>query len=158
MDGSFRRELVFEDLQSVMRDVESLRDSGCARAGEWNLAQTCGHLASWMAFPVSGYPRPPLIARVILRLSRGRAQKQLEQVLGKGLLPLGQRTARSTIPPADADEADAVASLRLAVDRFIDHDGNFHPSPFFGELDRAAHLKLQLVHCAHHLSFLRPSA
>ena len=42
------------------------------------------------------------------------------------------------------------------VDRFKVHDGPIVASPVFGELTPEEALKLQLQHCAHHLSFLTP--
>jgi hypothetical protein len=32
---------------------------------------------------------------------------------------------------------------------------SIHPSPFFGEMDHAQALRLQLALCGHHLDFLR---
>ena len=46
-----RRELYFSDLDEVVRDAEHLLAKGYDRAGNWNLAQVCTHLAEWMRFP-----------------------------------------------------------------------------------------------------------
>jgi hypothetical protein len=70
-------------------------------------------------------------------------------------MPSGRMTLAETIP-APGDDATGIERLRRAVARFRDHVGRFHASPLFGELDRATWEQLQLVHCAHHLSFLLP--
>jgi hypothetical protein len=63
----------------------------------------------------------------------------------------------ATIPrPDDMPDPEAVKKLVATVDRFKRHQGPFHASPLFGVLDRETLEKLQLIHCAHHLSFLVP--
>ncbi len=150
-----RRELAFDDLDAVMRDVEQLAASGYERAGNWDLAQVCGHLADWMRYPVEGYPKAPLPMRAMLwavRISIGK--RELRKILENGSMSAGNPTFRDTIPSPGGDEAAAVEQLRQVVTRFKTHEGKFHPSPVFGQLDRDAMTRLQLVHCAHHLSFL----
>ncbi|HEX6983723.1 MAG TPA: DUF1569 domain-containing protein, partial [Planctomycetaceae bacterium] len=60
-----RRTLVFHDLDDAVRDAESLLAGGYDRAGNWDLAQTCGHLVEWMSYPIDGYPRPPALLRPV---------------------------------------------------------------------------------------------
>lgn len=48
-----RRQLSFDDLDAVMRDVEQLAASCYDRVGNWDLAQICSHLSDWMRYPVS---------------------------------------------------------------------------------------------------------
>lgn len=54
-DKPQRRELKFLDFDNVIRDVEQLQARGYSRAGNWNLAQVCGHLADWMSYPLDGF-------------------------------------------------------------------------------------------------------
>lgn len=153
-----RRTLVFEDLPSVMRDVDALQADGYTKTGEWDLSLTCAPLADWMAFPVSGYPRMPLRMRPMLWLFRTMAgRRKLDEILTGGTHPAGMRTAPSTVHPADLDESAAVARLCETVERFRLHEGRYHASPLFGDLDEDTHLRIQLFHCAHHLGFLIPS-
>jgi hypothetical protein len=42
------------------------------------------------------------------------------------------------------------------VERLKAHTGAIIPSPFFGPMSKDECVGLQLVHCAHHLSFLVP--
>ena len=152
-----RRALRFDDLDAVVREVDSLRATGYERAGNWDLAGTCSHLADWMSFPLDGFPRAAAPIRAMLWVMKNTiGRSQLRKILASGSMPAGGPTLRETIPPPSGDETAAVDRLKRTVARFKDHTGPFHPSPLFGELDRDAATKLQLVHCAHHLSFLVP--
>jgi hypothetical protein len=152
-----RRELRFDSLDDVVRDAEQLLAKGYDKAGNWDLAQACGHLANWMSYPLDGFPRPPLPIRLLLAVMRNTVGKrELRRVLDSGRMPAGGPTVRESVPPAGGDAAAAVARLRTAAERFRDHPGPVHPSPLFGALTKDEATRLQLVHCAHHLSFLIP--
>jgi hypothetical protein len=73
-----------------------------------------------------------------------------------GSMPENVPTIPDTVPPAGGDEGKAVERLCAVVERFRDYDGALHPSPVFGPTDREMLTRLQLIHCAHHLSFLVP--
>lgn len=153
-----RRALSFGDLDEAVREAERLRDGGYRRAGRWDLAQVCGHLAEWLGYPVDGFPRQPAPIRAVLWVMRNTVgRRQLRQVLASRSLPAGGPTIPQSIPTAGGDEAAAVERLRRAAERFRAHVGPYHPSPLFGALDRETATRLQLVHCAHHLGFLVPA-
>jgi hypothetical protein len=151
-----RRPLKFERLFDVVADAESLHARGHDKAGQWDLAQVCNHLAEWMRYPIDGFPPAPFPVRVILWTMRKTAGKRmLRSILENGFKP-GGPTVPASVSASGGDESAAVAKLRDAVARFENHSGPLHPSPLFGDLDKATATKLQLVHCAHHLSFLVP--
>jgi hypothetical protein len=153
-----RRTLAFRDLDEVIHDVEALHSGGYTRAGAWDLAQVCGHLADWMRFPLDGFPRPPLPIRAVLAALRATADPRMRRrVLATGTMPRGAPTLRETIPPLGGDEAAAVDRLRQIIARFQGHTGPLYPSPIFGEMDCPTWTRLQLIHCAHHLGFLVPA-
>ena len=139
-----RRKLTFATLNDVVRDAEVLLATGYERAGNWDLAQVCGHPADWMTFPVEGFPKPPLPIRMMLGLVRVTlGPGMLRKYLATGM-PAGKPTMPQSVHPAGGD----------AAARFAAFPGPVHPSPLFGAMDKATATKLQLVHCAHHLSFL----
>ncbi|MBX9624907.1 MAG: DUF1569 domain-containing protein [Gemmataceae bacterium] len=151
-----RRTLTFASLDEVVRDAEHLLAVGYDKAGNWDLAQCCDHLASWLTYPVNGFPRLPLLLRppfAIVRTLMGR--KLLAKFLREGMPP-GKMTMPQSVAAPGGDPAAAVGRLRDAAKRFRDHGGEYLPSPLFGKLTRDEALNVQLRHCAHHLSFLIP--
>jgi hypothetical protein len=149
--------LNFSDLNAVVRDAEALAAGGYEKAGNWDLAQVCGHLAEWMRYPMDGFPKAPLPVRAILWVMRHTVgPRMLRRFFAERAMPSGGRTMPETVPPPGGDEAAAVERLRQVAERFQAYTGPLHPSPLFGALDRDAATQLQLIHCAHHLSFLIP--
>jgi hypothetical protein len=151
-----RRELKFANLDEVVADAENLQAKGYERVGNWDLAQVCSHIADWMRFPVDGFPKIPLLIRPMLWLMRVTVGKSMyRKALTKGL-PAGKPTIPSTIAVSGGDPVAAIAKLKESVEKFKAHTGAIHPSPLFGAMNKDEALQLQLVHCAHHLSFLVP--
>lgn len=152
-----RRSLVFNDLDDAARDAQMLLDRGYDRMGNWTLLQCCAHLSEWLRFPIEGFPRQPAPVRAIFWVMRHAVGKRmLAGWLSNGSMPAGKPTIPQTVAKAPGDDAEAVPRFRQAIERFKSHTGPLHPSPLFGELDRETATKLQLIHCAHHLSFLLP--
>jgi hypothetical protein len=151
-----RRSPQFGSLDDAVRDAEGLLAKGYEQAGNWSLAQCCGHLANWMTYPIAGFPRMPTPVRAVFWVIRGLFGRRIkEQTLAKGL-PAGKPTITESVPAPGGDDAAAVAGLREAAARFTAHPGEYLPSPLFGRLTRDEALRLQLRHCEHHLSFLIP--
>jgi hypothetical protein len=151
-----RRDLRFADLAEAVRDAETLRAGGYVQVGRWDLAQVCGHLADWLSFPLDGFPQPPVGFRLLLWLLRHTiGRRVLRRLLAAGRMPAGGPTRPETVPPPGGDEGAAIERLARAVGRFEAHTGPLHPSPLFGELSREQWRQFQLIHCGHHLGFLR---
>ncbi len=151
-----RRKLTFATLDDAVRDAENLLAKGYDRAGNWDLAQVCFHLAEWMRFPLEGFPRLPFLLRPMFWLVRTTAGKKIRnKVLAKGF-PAGGQTMPQTVFQPGGDANAAVAKLKDVAERFQGHTGLIHPSPLFGPLNKGDAFQLQLLHCAHHLSFLVP--
>jgi hypothetical protein len=151
-----RRDLRFAALDDAVRDAEYLLAVGYDRAGTWDLAQVCDHLAAWLTYPVEGFPKAPLPIAVMLRLVRATLGRGMfEKYLREGM-PAGKPTMPQSVAAPGGDPAAAVGRLKEAVARFQAHGGDYLPSPLFGKLTRDEALKLQLAHAAHHLSFLVP--
>ena len=152
-----RRSLDFHDFDAVLRDVDSLAAGGYDRAGKWDLSQTCKHLADRMRFPLAAFPKPPLPRRLLLgRVRTTIGPRAMRKTLERRSMPSGNPTLRETVPSPGGDATAAIDELRRVVTRFQNHTGPFHPSPLVGEIDTETWRQLQLIHCAHHLSFLIP--
>jgi len=153
-----RRTLSFDSLDAAVRDAETLLAKGYEKAGNWDLSQVAGHLANWMTYPLDGFPKAPLpVAMVLGLVRRTLGRKMFEAYVAKGM-PAGKPTMTQSVPEPGGDPAAAVARLKAAAGRFQTYTGDIVPSPLFGTLTKDQALKLQLVHCAHHLSFLVPKA
>jgi hypothetical protein len=152
-----RRELVFHNLDEVVADVENLRAKGYSRSGNWDLAQVAGHIAAWLRFATDGYPRMGCFMGPMMWLMKHTmGRKMLRSILRQNKMAAGTPTVSTTVPAPQGDEATAVSTLKEAVNRFRQHEGEYHASTFFGGWTREECLKLNLVHAAHHLSFLIP--
>lgn len=154
-----RRKLTFATLDEAVADAENLLAKGYVRAGNWDLAQVCFHLAEWLRYPVEGFPQTPLLLRPLMWLMRNTiAGPALRKALEKGEMPAGQPTLTQSVVPPGGDPGAAVAKLKEAVERFKAFPGPYRPSPLLGVLDHETGHGVQRLHCAHHLSFLIPQA
>lgn len=152
-----RRTLRFDALADAVRDAENLLATGYDKTGRWTLGQVCGHLANWLSYPLDGFPKVPLLLRPVLWLMKVTVGKRkLKTYLADQSFPTGAPTVPQSVPPATAEDADGVAKLKAAVERFTTHTGPVKPSPLFGAMTKETAGHLQRVHCAHHLSFLVP--
>lgn len=154
------RRLVFENLDQAVEEARSLLARGYAASGQWNLAQVCGHCNDWLRFPIDGYPKAPFPINLMLMVLRPTMGKSMrKKIIRDGEFAAGKPTMPSTVKAVDAStDAAAVEQLAQTAKRFEQHAGPWHASPLFGRMTKDEHRQLQLVHCAHHLGFLIPSA
>ena len=151
-----RRQLRFDSLDAAVRDAEHLLTAGYERAGNWDLAQCLDHLAAWLTYPVSGFPRMPFFLRPLFALVRATMGRgMLNKYLREGM-PAGKPTMPQSVGTPGGDPAAALERFKNAAAGFEAHAGDYLPSPLFGPLSRDEALRVQLAHCAHHLSFLVP--
>ncbi len=118
----------------------------------------CRHLNDWLSFTMDGAPPAPLPIRLILSAFRLVAGKRtLRKVLETGKLPTGGPTVPQTVyRAADQDDAKSVQQLTATIHMFQEYRQPIKRSLIFGELDYQTAERLQLIHFAHHLSFLVP--
>jgi hypothetical protein len=145
------RTLDFRDCQSVCEELDRLHKVGYDKAGTWDLAQACDHLTYFIDGSLDGHQfRVPWLMKVLFgRIVLGRILKQRR-------MKAGITTPQKPLPQPGGDEAAAVARLKHALQRLAAHQGELHPSPFFGYLTPQQWLDLHLIHCAHHLVFFNP--
>ena len=152
------RAVYVSDLQDVLRDVEDLQAWGYQRLGQWSLGQVCSHLSMLIHCFLDGFPQQPMFSRVPLWLCRNTiARFPAGRSMMINILTGSVRTFPQLVPSTQTDDDAAAADLRQAIRRLQDHPGPFQPSPALGRLEPTELMRLQLVHCAHHLGFLTPS-
>jgi hypothetical protein len=155
---SQRRKLKFNSLQDAIADAQHLARQGYSQTGQWNLAQILGHCSDWLQFPVTGYPKSPFPINALLwsmKVTMGK--RMLRKIFNEESFPAAQPTNPTTVKTADQrTDAQAIADFIKAVGAFDAHSGPWFSSPLFGQMTKTEHLNLQLIHLAHHLSFLLP--
>jgi hypothetical protein len=95
-------------------------------------------------------PFPPDTPEQLVR------KPKLREILAIGKLPSGIEAPAPAIPPADANES-AIDALIATLKRFDSFTGPIAPHRIFGHLSDADARRLNLIHCAHHLSYLVPT-
>lgn len=152
-----QRELSFSSWSDVITEVRALHTSGYQSRGNWNLAQTCTHLADWIRFPMDGFPKPPLPIRAMFWVMKVTVAKKMKQkILTEGFKP-GTPTAPETVIAPDAATDEAGVDLLLStIERARNFNGELIPSPLFGPMDHDTWLRVNLLHAEHHLGLLEP--
>ena len=153
-----RRTLRFETLDAAIAEAERLatveRQGKLRRAGNWPLGQTLGHLATWAAFALDGYPpevHPPFPIRLVGRMMRNR-------ILTKGMMA-GIKVGRIPggtlgLEPMDAEEG--LRRLREIYAR-LQATRPAIANPVFGELSHGQWIQLNLRHAELHLGYQVPA-
>ncbi|MCY2967326.1 MAG: DUF1569 domain-containing protein [Planctomycetota bacterium] len=144
------RVLNFSSFQQIREELDRLCSRGYEQHGDWDLSQTCDHLAYFIEGSLDGhrFKTPWLIKTLFGRFV-------LRRILSQGRMP-DRVPSPQKPPPAPGDETAAVKRLRTVLDRFEHHTGEFHDSPFFGHLTPDEWRQLHSIHCAHHLGWLSP--
>src|SRR5262245_9776254 len=119
-----RRKLKFTSLDEAVRDAENLLARGYEKAGNWELAQCCHHLAVLMGWPSEGFPPMSWPRRTMAWAPKQTvAPCWLRRVLATGVWPDGTPTDERTFSPPGYTDAEAVAELREAVNYLLTHTG-----------------------------------
>lgn len=146
-----QRELQLKNFGAVRDELDRLHRGGFDKLGQWDLSQVCAHLTYFIQGSLDGQPfKVPWIIRVLL----GRIV--LKRILTQQKMKTGVFTPQKPLPAPGGDEAAAVANFKQLLHRLETHQGPFHDSPFFGHLTAEQWRDLHLIHCNHHLAFLRP--
>ena len=151
------RQLKYANFEELLADVDSLSKNGYSSHGNWTLGQACGHVADWARFPMEGFPKPPLFMRAIFGTMKitGVAKRMANKILEDGFKP-GMPTAPETVPGATFTDEEGVAKLHQTIEQLNTFSGQLQVSPLFGQMDMATHIKVSLLHGAHHFGYLEP--
>lgn len=135
-----------------MADVLTLRAAGYSRLGRLDLAQICAHLADSCDGYVHGFTiqGPWYMRRLLAPVIRWT-------ILTFNWIPTGIRLPDGFMPCSGGDVDAAIARLQRELEKFDAHQGKCAFHPFLGRMTLAQYRKLNLLHCAHHLSFLTPN-
>jgi hypothetical protein len=152
MSTPARPALKFATLDALLADVDRLR-GGYERAGRWELGPMLDHVAKMMSTPFEpgqwNLPGPAVaVARFCIR-----------QMVRRNWYPtMVTFPAPPSIRPTEGVDADAaVAHLREVVDQIRALPDGPVTCPPFGRIAKGDYVGLQLLHAAHHLSYLKPT-
>jgi hypothetical protein len=142
--------LQYKSEDDIIADIRNLR-RGYEKAGAWSLQQVCYHLERAVEMRMKKGPFEPDTPDQIQR------QGALRPIFATGALPHGIVAPPEMAPPDDASDA-SIDRCITALERLRDYKGQIAPHRFFGQLSDSDARKLNLIHCAHHLSYLVPTS
>jgi hypothetical protein len=146
-----RRTLEFHALADAAADVRQLQTHGCEPQGTWSIGQICRHLAEFLDSSMHGFPEVPEWAKY-----RELGPAMLLRVLQGKRMKTGFPLPEAHQPPKEADAGiwpDRLCRLLVVAESFY---GPVPPHPIFGPMSLDQWREMQLIHLAHHLSFLCP--
>jgi len=147
--GTRRSRVSYASEDDVINDVKRLRH-GYKQAGSWNLPQVCAHLDKAVQFRMQPGPFAPDTPE------QAKNKEKIPGILAAGTIPEGIKAPEPMLPPADCGEASIDAFL-VTIEKYKRFPGPTAPHRIFGMLEERDARKLNLIHCAHHLSYLTPT-
>jgi hypothetical protein len=144
-----RRPLDFDRIGAIMPDVDRLLE-GHTTAGHWTLGEVCDHLARAI--------RLTLIGRVSPDPATPEQEEARRAFFRDRAFPEGRAMPVAALTPDPGIDPHAAAeSLRESLARLESFQGHWPTHRILGPLTRDEWLRFHCIHCAHHLSFARPS-
>ena len=150
MSTPARPDLRFDSIAAMRADAEHLNRVGYDKAGEWDLAKILDHVAKTMSGPFREgernlpWPVGPIARRLVHRMvERGRYPSMKIPVMP------------SLRPDPNATTDDALPFFIGACVECDKLAGDTVRCPPFGTMPRGDFIGMQLLHGAHHLSFLK---
>lgn len=152
-DKPERRELNFESLDDAVADVEMLLKSEVRTTGNHTFGQIIEHLATTHDMATGKISPPPLpwFMRLLMPLMKG-------SILNGPIKPGFKLPAKGESffwKQGDVDAHQAFAHLKESVDNY-NTNGPLEVHPVFGKATREQLDRLNIGHCAMHLSFVHP--
>lgn len=141
-----------DELDAELARIEAAHRAGTLETtGNWSAAQILRHLADFWRLSFDGFGfKAPWILRVIVKPFKS---KLLRSKPPRGIRNRG--AIRIVEPPAQADFAECIASLRKQIARTRAGEKMTCPSPLFGKVSHEQWLAMHLNHSAMHLGFTR---
>lgn len=144
-----RQNLSYASSDELKADVANLR-KGYKFTGAWTLLQVCWHLEQSFLLAMRPGPFPPDTDE-----QKGRAAV-FARILAEKKLPDGITAPPQMLPPANVSDK-AIDSMLSVLDEFDAHTEPYYPHRLFGMMSNDDRRRLNLIHCARHLSFLVPT-
>jgi hypothetical protein len=145
-----RPDLKYNSLDEMLADVERLRSGAVEQAGQWNLAMTLDHMAKAM----NAHDNP--MVKPMRRPLRWIVRAAVHRMVRRGRYPSMRFPAPKRMrPEPNVSLESTYAEFRSAVEGLRTMPGLIVADTPFGDLSLDEFIKLQLLHGAHHLGFLK---
>ncbi len=150
MSKPARPDLKFNTVDEMIADAQALRAGPYDRAGQWDLAMILDHLAKAMGGPFAAggknlpWPAARIGRFVMHRFAQRTTYPAIQFPAPKSMKP----TTGIALEPAFAEFLTAARQVQAASGETIQW-------PPFGAMPLEDFRKIQLLHGAHHLSFLK---
>ena len=149
--GQAQRRLRFDTFEDVIADVISLRAGGYQRLGKWSLEQMCFHLGRPIPQPLKSVPSTPTPVMQPAVLDR------FQYYVDHGH-PAPGFTAPPGSEPPEIVEPGTIDDLFIRLRSAQVFTGDYVDLGTRGAIPIELYRPFILAHCAHHLSFLIPTA
>lgn len=141
----------FENLEDLDAFLDSLKGKSFPTSGNWTFGQILCHIGDSMEFFLSQkegvFTVPSFVQNTIGKLLLqkfylfGSMDKGLPNPIQKG-------------EPKNGDPQEELNRILTLTKRFKESSGPFNSHPVFGALSKQEIVKLHLLHCSHHFSFI----
>ncbi len=145
-----RPELVFRNLDEMLADVDRLKAGPYEKTGQWELPQILDHLTKGVNACLAHEKAVPWPLDIAVRVAVHLINKRTYYP------PFKFHAPKDMQPATDISLDQADTAFRAAIEQIKSLPGPVVPHTAFGKMPLADLIKLQLLHGAHHLSFLRP--
>jgi hypothetical protein len=149
-----RRELSFSSLDDAVAEAERLAGGEPRTTGNHTFAQILDHLAlsHQVAMGQATPPRPPFIMRMLMPF--------LKPMILNGPVKPGFKLPKDAEsffwPNDDSDVQEALNRFKKSVEDYK-ANGAAEVHPIFGKVTKEQMNRLNIGHCAMHLSFVHPA-
>jgi len=144
--------MIFQTIDELDLFLEDLKIRKTTTTGNWTLAKILCHIGDSIEFFLSqnegAIQIPSFIQNTVgkLLLNKfflfGKMDKGLQNPIKKG----------------EPKDGDPLIELERVIDlskKFKDHTGKFNQHPVFGALSKEELIKLHLLHCSNHFSYIQ---
>jgi hypothetical protein len=141
----------FQTLDEIDTFLISLKNQSVTTSGKWTLGQILSHIGDSIEFVLT-QKKGAIHIPTIIQNTIGKIVLQKFFLFGK--MDRGLPNPIKQGEPKDGDilvELDRVIKLS---ESFRNHPGPFNPHPIFGQLSKEEYIKLHLLHCSNHFSYI----
>ena len=144
----------FQTIDELDLFLEELRDRQATTTGNWTLAQILCHIGDSIEFILS-QKEGAIVVPGFIQNTVGKLLLNKFFLFGKmdGGLPNPIKKGE----PKDGDPTFELERVISLSKKFMNHTGPYNKHPVFGALSKEEIIKLHLLHCSNHFSYIQLS-